>query len=148
MIDALMPIISDSYLVIIPLLIVYLICSKKKNVYPILLAILLTFLVVTAMKMTIVTPRPCAGIVGVCEDPLDSFPSRHAAVVSAVLVFLWSKKPLFIAYSAYVLLIAFSRLYMGAHYLQDVLVGALIGICIGYVCLKFSGRLGLERRVV
>ncbi len=148
MIDTLMPILSESYLLIIPLIIIYLIYNKDKKVYSLLLALILTLVIVTAIKAAVVAPRPCIDLVGECDNPLDSFPSRHVALVSVLLVFLWNKKPLFGAYSVYVLLIAWSRIHLGEHYPHEVLAGAVIGIIIGYICLKIAKKLGMEKRVV
>lgn len=61
----------------------------------------------------------------------SSFPSGHssnsfasAIVLSAGLGFGYVFVPLAV-------LIAFSRIYLGRHYLSDVIVGSFVGVCIG-----------------
>ncbi len=148
MTDILMQVLSDSYLLVIPLVIAYLVYRKDRNVYPLLLSILLTLLIVTALKVAIVEPRPCASLGALeCADPMQSFPSRHAALVFAALVFLWPRRPMFTAYAGYAFLIGLSRVSLGEHYPHDVLAGALIGLAIGYICLKTAKRIGIQKRV-
>ena len=69
-----------------------------------------------------------------------SFPSGHAAIAFAGCVIFSKFYPryslwFYIAAS----LIAFSRIYLGKHYPSDVVVGGLLGFCIGYLSLKLVG---------
>lgn len=75
-----------------------------------------------------------------------SFPSGHAAVsasVFATLAFLLVRRTprpvaritVSLAALAMIALICFSRLYLGAHYLSDVLAGASFGIVWATTCL-------------
>ena len=129
---------GESYYVALPLVAAYLLYRRKKTFWALLLSIALALVIVTVMKMAILEPRPCVGAASPigCDDPLQSFPSRHAAVLATALVFLLPEAPLFVAYLAYFILICFTRVYLGQHYLHDVIAGAAIGLAIGYCCLK------------
>jgi undecaprenyl-diphosphatase len=66
-----------------------------------------------------------------------AFPSGHASIAVALYGFLfytvwqsenhWFKRLFLILLAFLILLIGFSRLYLGVHYLSDVLIGYLIG---------------------
>lgn len=74
-----------------------------------------------------VTPDPSANF---------SFPSTHAAIAFSGAYILSKRYPSFRAVWYLVAVgISFSRIYLGKHYPSDVLVGAFIGWCIGYVSL-------------
>jgi undecaprenyl-diphosphatase len=83
-------------------------------------------------------------------DPLigatvgQSMPSGHAATSFAgavILTYLLPRgAPLFFLLAA---AIAFSRVYVGVHYMSDVLVGALLGAAVGLLGI---GLLRLLRR--
>lgn len=69
------------------------------------------------------------------QETSYSFPSGHAAGSSAlavaVVALLWRTKwrvPALIVAPLYVALIGFSRLYLGVHYLTDVVAGWIVGI--------------------
>ncbi|WP_052263218.1 phosphatase PAP2 family protein [Geobacter pickeringii] len=81
----------------------------------------------------------------------NSFPSGHA-IFAFVTAFTLSwrrgagwKVPLY----AFAVLVAYSRVYVGAHYPLDVTAGAVVGICSGWVVWKgyeaFAGRRGRQR---
>lgn len=64
-----------------------------------------------------------------------SFPSSHSAMAFFVAYFIsrvlkLSKLETFIAY-ALAVLVAISRIYLGAHYVTDTVAGMLLGMCIG-----------------
>jgi undecaprenyl-diphosphatase len=64
-----------------------------------------------------------------------SFPSGHtASSVAAALVIAQIGPTQALLASAYAALMGFSRIYLKAHYLTDVVVGAVVG----YFCGKFS----------
>jgi undecaprenyl-diphosphatase len=69
------------------------------------------------------------------------FYSSHAANnagVALLLIFLLhiTKKWKIIALSLWVLLIGYSRIYLGAHYPGDILMGFFMGTLIGWLCYQ------------
>lgn len=89
----------------------------------------------------------------------SSFPSGHATVAMALYGFLlytiWKhdkhalKKPFMIFLFTLIILIGISRLYLGVHYLSDVLVGYAVGfvwlllsIKLHKYILRFFGSIG------
>lgn len=77
-----------------------------------------------------------------------SFPSGHSfsGFNAATSITLYKKKLGFIAYPL-AFIIAFSRIFLGAHYFSDVLIGSLLGVCfsvLGY----FAGNKILKTKKI
>lgn len=110
--------------------------------------------VVYALKEIVARERPEA-IYNAVVETTSSFPSWHAGLSLALYGFcIYLLRPYMRTYrwagtmigllNALILLVIFSRLYLGVHYLSDVLVGALIGgvfLAAGiYVSERFKHR--------
>lgn len=73
---------------------------------------------------------------------LYGFVSNHAsnffAILSWVAILFWNSRRgfVFVMFGAAVL-VAFSRLYLGVHYLSDLIGGAIWGILISYLVYRF-----------
>ena len=104
---------------------------------------ILATLVAAILKRTIRRPRPRhlePGLGGALADPdAFSFPSGHSAVAFAVASAAVSAAPAIAPWElALASGIAFSRIYLGAHYPLDVLVGIAIGIASALITGHFS----------
>lgn len=76
-----------------------------------------------------------------------SFPSGHVANAATVAVALWVLFPrvwVAVAGAAWILLMAFSRTYLGAHWLSDTVGGALVGAAAALLVAAAFARV-LER---
>lgn len=110
-----------------------------------LLALALTGAVV-AVLMTIIhrpfPPQPVCATDGV-GTPTTSFPSGHAAAVTVYAMVAKNSDHLpFKAVTALATLIAFSRIYLGTHYLSDTVVGIAIGIGAVLIAERILKRTG------
>jgi undecaprenyl-diphosphatase len=68
------------------------------------------------------------------------FVSSHAANFAGFAVFFWPffyKSWMKVLIVSIVLLVIYSRMYLGVHYFTDVFVGALLGMFISYVMRRF-----------
>ena len=87
----------------------------------------------------------------VAVDP-GSFPSGHtanAATIAIVLGLLLSRRWVWFAGAVWVIAMAFSRTYLGAHWLSDTIGGALLGAGVGLlVWVAFSVKELPERERV
>jgi membrane-associated phospholipid phosphatase len=109
--------------------------ADRRRAGVLLLLLLLSGYVNTFAKLWAHTPRPDPGLIRVLDfRPYQSgnpaFPSGHAqaAVVFWAYLASWVERGGFSVIAALlVLLISFSRLYLGVHFPIDIVGGALIG---------------------
>lgn len=76
-------------------------------------------------------------------DNFRSFPSGHsvcAFTAATVLAYYTKNKYWSLLYLALALLVAYSRMYMSQHFLEDVTAGSLLGVFFSMVWLSFFGR--------
>ncbi|RMA96047.1 phosphatase PAP2 family protein [Hydrogenothermus marinus] len=112
--------------------------GKLNAIYQLIIALLITGIVMPTLKYIFRHKRP----VSLLEDvyllepvSLKSFPSAdtaYAFTLFSVSLFFFPLWAVFIMF-IYALLIAFGRIYMGAHFPIDVVVGAFIGFISGII---------------
>ncbi|MCY0939357.1 phosphatase PAP2 family protein [Streptomyces sp. H34-S4] len=104
------------------------------------------FLADTAVKSVFREQRPCQTLhtltLEACPPLGDwSFPSNHAAIAAAAATALWltDRRLGAIAIPA-ALLMAFSRVWVGAHYPHDTLIGLALGAALAWPLTRAVGR--------
>ena len=147
--DFLMPIITELGTIKIMLavaILILLVMSPKKRRAAIVLIIglVVSSIVVYLLKHWIARPRPFMVLPDVRLLEADkmgfAFPSGHAVnVFLAATIFsaFFRRNALFFTIAT---LVAFSRIYLGVHFVSDVIWGAIIGMGVGYCTLALWDR--------
>lgn len=96
-----------------------------------LVAVPLVWLANSQLKHLLAEPRPCVALpqLDVLSCPTSfAFPSGHTTVVAASAATLWvtSRRCVAVAGTVVAVLVAASRVYLGAHYLHDVAAAAVL----------------------
>jgi len=144
--DAVMPLLTELgsglFLFILSILIILFRKKDNKRCGVLLLGgLTATYYIVYFLKHTVGRPRPYLSLPDVhtlIKESSFSFPSHHAtdAFMAAVILTAFFKRRW--VFFSLAVLVCFSRVYVGVHYVSDVAAGAVIGILIGYALLKIS----------
>ncbi|MGC8628917.1 MAG: phosphatase PAP2 family protein [Candidatus Micrarchaeia archaeon] len=132
-----MQILGASFLLVIPVLVLYLAIKRDKNVFALAVAGALLYIISDTIKLIVREPRPCTVPqlswinAPSCESSF-SFPSNHASVLTGLVFFTNKYKYLKIAYIVWLVFVLFGRIYLGLHYFTDVLAGIALSIIISY----------------
>jgi len=106
------------------------------------IGILVTAISVLILKFSIKRPRPEGewGQVYRSSDP-HSFPSGHAARATMLTMLILLAGPFWLGLVmiAWALLVAFSRISLGVHFVSDILAGTILGILFGGVVFFIFG---------
>lgn len=125
------------------LVVLYIVMHYRKEVMcmlkPLLLSTVGAYLIADILKSVFIKPRPYLShikdqfiIVGSSPSSY-TMPSGHAAFAFAGATILASYFPRFrYVFVISAVLIAYSRIYLGYHYVSDVIVGAIIGVLTGW----------------
>lgn len=116
-------------------------------------SIVLAELMAQVMKRLVNQPRPLSVIPGLDTHgyPTDphgnAYPSAHTAMVVAAVSALWPwmRWPQRVVSLAFAVLVAFNRIYVGAHWPLDVIGGAAIGLLAGAISWLVAARWPIHR---
>ena len=117
---------SDSIIYLSLLLIpLHLWGKDKKMFFLYFLIVTINMLSVYFLKILISAPRPTSSLIPL--PPTPSFPSMHASLGMIPAGFYFHNEKYRFVLILYGILIAYSRVLLGVHYVIDIIVGALIG---------------------
>ncbi|MFH1545508.1 MAG: phosphatase PAP2 family protein [archaeon] len=107
---------------------------------------LLVFVVICAgmLKFFFLRARPSVTVFRVLmkEQLAYSFPSGHTAIIGGVFGYLYKRTAMILTIGliAAVLLVAYSRLYLGVHFPSDIIGGIILGFFVGRINVKINKR--------
>ncbi|NUN11420.1 phosphatase PAP2 family protein [Candidatus Micrarchaeota archaeon] len=117
---------------------IVLIYTRDKKIYA--LALMLIVVSVPLVKDIFAEARPCESIPGRVDCPLDNgFPSQHTAIATTWLLAVIGSK----AFKPYLLLflaIAFSRIWLGVHSIDQVIGGVAFASLLYFLVFDVKNR--------
>ena len=117
--------------------------DRRGWVFPLWISFVLSLSFVYILKYAIMRPRPSVALAGVSAIG-SSFPSTHAAAVFcifAILNAIYTEFPkLNWIWLLGSLMIVFSRIYLGLHYLSDIAVGAALGYTVSLIVATYGHK--------
>lgn len=111
---------------------------KKKRFSSIISTLLTYSIVVSILKFIVKRQRPYfIPMKPIYLANFYSFPSGHAGTAFIFAVFFSDRYPKYsIIFYLIAIIISLSRVYLGVHYLSDVITGAIIGFIISKIIIK------------
>lgn len=130
----------EFYLLLVPF--IYWAIDKRLGIRTLMILVAVD-IVGTSFKLLFHQPRPywIGDVQGLAEEPSYGIPSTHASnslAVGGYLTYRAHKNWFWAVMSIIIFLIGLSRLYLGVHFLHDVLFGWVIGILVLWIAIKQS----------
>lgn len=114
--------------VLIPILLLWA-RNGRKWILPLVVSVVVAAGLTLLFKSAVARPGPEQGLIA---EAGFSFPSAHAAIAFSIIPALGGRflkmKWLWVGFACFV---GFTRLYVGVHYLSDVIFGGLLGYLVG-----------------
>ncbi|MGC8680339.1 MAG: phosphatase PAP2 family protein [Candidatus Micrarchaeia archaeon] len=134
---------ASSFFVILPLIVIFMLLKRDNRVYALIAFGIIAFVISELIKYIVKEPRPCnvsqlSWINNVSCESSFSFPSNHASVLTGVIPFLNKYRILQILYIIWLILVLFGRVYLGVHYLTDVIAGIILSIIVSAAVYNYK----------
>ena len=118
--------------------------NKEKKSFTLASLILVSGFITGILKQIIARPRP-DGILVLESESTYSMPSGHSTIATALASYTWFAKKISqnikLIIIILTILVGTSRIYLGAHYLSDVIAGLLLGTIIGWFISKLENKI-------
>ncbi len=135
---------GSSLSVVILTTLIFMFSKKNRKYLPVLwITLIIGYLLTSLLKALTARERPESLLIA---ETGFSFPSGHSVAVFAPFVLIKKHFPeLRLYWIVLAVIVLFSRLYLGAHYLSDVIAGALIGYAVGDLVIMASNKLKISK---
>lgn len=110
--------------------------KQKKPAHSLLLGLVLSIAAAFFLKVIFAKTRPDMALSYPMQVIDYTFPSMHSAIAFASLPILARNIKYARYFTIFAVLVAFSRLYLGFHYLSDIIFGAFAGYLIGRLSIR------------
>ena len=118
--------------------------GKEKKSFTIMSLLLLSTFVSGLLKMVIARPRP-EGLIALDDKIGYSMPSGHSTIAGTIAAYAYFSNEIKKNYKYFLIILALltgiSRIYLGVHFLSDVITGLFIGAIIGWIVFKLESKI-------